>query len=35
MNRNGLPNSKQQSFVPVDGTELTLPVTVVSGGAPG
>lgn len=35
MNRQVSPNTKQQAFVPVDGTELTLPVTVICGSAPG
>lgn len=35
MNQTVSHNPKQQCFVPVDGTELTLPVTVIRGNAPG
>lgn len=35
MSRRLFPNTKQNAFVPVDGTALTLPVTIICGGAPG
>lgn len=35
MNRTFSPNTRRQALVPVRGTELTLPVTVICGNAPG